>query len=212
MNKQQAQLEELKEIRSLMEQSSRFLALSGIAGVIVGAIAIAGIIVAYVHLGLFNNIQPYYEAINVNIDKGNKQNALFLLTVSLVVLVSSLMIGVVFTARKARKQKMAAWDATAKRMFINMAIPLLAGGIYAIILCYHGNISLIAPSMLIFYGMALLNASRYTINDIRYLGIIEISIGLLASVYVEYGLLLWGLGFGIFHIIYGLSIYIKYER
>lgn len=212
MDKQQAQLEELKEIRSLMEQSSRFLALSGIAGVIVGAIAIAGIIVAYVQLGLYNNIKPYYETINVTIDEENKQNALFLLQDSIVVLVTSLLIGVLFSARKAKKQKMAAWDATAKRMFINMAIPLVAGGIYTIILGYHGNVSLIAPSMLIFYGMALLNASRYTINDIRYLGIIEISIGLIASVFVEYGLLLWGLGFGIFHIIYGLSIYIKYER
>jgi hypothetical protein len=211
MDKQQAQLDELKEIRSLMEHSSRFLSLSGIAGVYAGITALVGITSAYVYLDLWNNNLAYYKLI-MGSNGSNYKYANFLFADSLVVLSVSILIGVFFSIKKAKKIGLAKWDATAKRMFINMAIPLVAGGVYAIILGYHGNISLIAPSMLIFYGMALLNASKYTINDIRYLGMIEIVLGLTASVFVDYGLLLWGLGFGVFHIIYGLSIYFKYER
>jgi len=211
MDKQQAQLDELKEIRSLMEHSSRFLSLSGIAGVYAGITALAGITSAYVYLDLWNNNLSYYELINYSKVSNNKYGN-FLFADSLIVLSVSILIGVFFSIKKAKKIGLAKWDATAKRMFINMAIPLVAGGIYAIILFYQDNIALIAPSTLIFYGMALLNASKYTINDIRYLGMIEIVLGLTASVFVEYGLVLWGLGFGVFHIIYGLSIYFKYER
>ncbi len=211
MDKQQAQLEDLKEIRSLMEQSSRFLSLSGIAGVYAGITALAGITTAYVYLDLWNNNLAYYELIKGG-NGSDYKYANFLFADSLVVLSVSILIGVFFSIKKAKKIGLAKWDATAKRMFINMAIPLVAGGIYAVILFDQDNIALIAPSTLIFYGMALLNASKYTINDIRYLGMIEIILGLTASVFVEYGLLLWGLGFGVFHIIYGLSIYFKYER
>jgi hypothetical protein len=211
MDKQQAQLDELKEIRSLMEHSSRFLSLSGIAGVYAGITALAGITTAYVYLDLWNNNLAYYELINGGNGYNNKF-ASFLFADSLIVLSVSILIGVLLSIKKAKKIGSAKWDATAKRMFINMAIPLVSGGIYAVILFYQDNIALIAPSTLIFYGMALLNASKYTINDIRYLGMIEIMLGLTASIFVEYGLLIWGLGFGVFHIIYGLSIYFKYER
>jgi hypothetical protein len=211
MDKQQAQLDELKEIRSLMEHSSRFLSLSGIAGVYAGITALAGITTAYVYLDLWNNSLAYYELINDSKVSNNKYGN-FLFADSLIVLSVSIFIGVLLSIKKAKKIGSAKWDATAKRMFINMAIPLVSGGIYAIILFYQDNIALIAPATLIFYGMALLNASKYTINDIRYLGMIEIMLGLTASIFVEFGLLIWGLGFGVFHIIYGLSIYFKYER
>jgi hypothetical protein len=58
----------------------------------------------------------------------------------------------------------------------------------------------------------LINASKYTFNDIRYLGFCEIILGLGAAVYVGYGLYFWALGFGILHIIYGAMMYYKYER
>ncbi|MES2397617.1 MAG: hypothetical protein V4549_16525 [Bacteroidota bacterium] len=69
-----------------------------------------------------------------------------------------------------------------------------------------------APSSLLFYGLALINASKYTLNDIRYLGICEIVLGLIASLYIGYGLLFWAAGFGVLHIVYGAVMYYKYER
>jgi hypothetical protein len=44
------------------------------------------------------------------------------------------------------------------------------------------------------------------------LGICEIGLGLIASIYMGYGLLFWAVGFGVLHIIYGIVMYMKYER
>ena len=84
--------------------------------------------------------------------------------------------------------------------------------LFCLVLLYHGIIGLVAPATLIFYGLALLNASKYTFNDIRYLGICEIVLGLLGSLFIGYGLIFWAIGFGVLHIIYGAVMYFKYER
>jgi general stress protein CsbA len=91
-------------------------------------------------------------------------------------------------------------------------IPLSAGGLFTLALIWRGMIELAGPATLIFYGIALFNAGRYTLNDIRYLGIIEIALGLLAVVFIGYTAIFWAIGFGLLHIIYGLLMYFKYER
>ena len=100
----------------------------------------------------------------------------------------------------------------AKRVLFNMMIPLAAGGFFSIILFFHGEFGLIAPAMLIFYGLALFTTSKYTFSDIRVLGLVEIVLGLISSFFIGYGLLFWAIGFGLMHIIYGIILYIKYER
>jgi hypothetical protein len=93
-----------------------------------------------------------------------------------------------------------------------MLIPLVGGGIFCLLLVYHGHVSLVAPATLLFYGLALINASKYTFNDIRYLGLTEMGVGLAATFWIGYGLLFWAFGFGVMHIIYGIIMYYKYER
>lgn len=203
MDNQFQTLEEIREIRSIMERSSRFLALSGIAGVVVGFIAIAGIAIAYVTLGLPLDGVAYDTLAH---------NQAFLLLDALIVLVISVLTAGFFAVKNAKKKGLPVWDNAAKRLIINFAIPLATGGVFCAILCYQGHIDLVAPSTLIFYGMALLNASRYSIDDIRYLGIIEIGIGLLAAAFIGHGLVFWALGFGLVHIIYGIGFYFKYEK
>jgi hypothetical protein len=66
--------------------------------------------------------------------------------------------------------------------------------------------------MLIFYGMALLNGSKYTYHEIRALGILEVLLGLIASMNLGHGLLFWALGFGVLHIIYGVLVWYRHER
>lgn len=211
MENQFQPLEDIKEIRTIMERSSRFQALSGLAGVVVGFIAIAGTVIAYAALGLsFDQVQ--YEAPGQYQYSSMKLNGTFLLLDAFVVLILSASTGILFAVRNARKKGLPVWDNAAKRLMINFAIPLAAGGIFCSILFYHGHFALMAPSTLIFYGMALLNGSKYSIDDIRYLGIIEIVIGLLAAVFIGYGLIFWALGFGLVHIIYGIRFYFKYEK
>jgi hypothetical protein len=100
----------------------------------------------------------------------------------------------------------------AKLTIINLFIPLFVGGVFCMILLSHHLIYLIAPTTLLFYGLALFNAGKYTLKEVRYLGLTEMLLGLFASYYAGYGLLFWALGFGILHIIYGTVMYFKYER
>ena len=211
MDKQFQTLEEIREIRSIMERSSRFQALSGIAGVVIGIFAIAGIAIAYAALGLsFDGVA--YDALAQSQYAPMLSNGVFLLIDALIVLILSALAAIFFAAKNARKKNLPLWDNAARRLFVNFAIPFAAGGTFCAILLYHGHTDLVAPSTLIFYGMALLNASRYSIDDIRYLGIIEIIIGLLAAVFIGHGLIFWALGFGLVHIIYGTRFYFKYEK
>ena len=128
------------------------------------------------------------------------------------VLIASLAAGIFFTVRKAKRKGQGIWDSTAKRVLINLFIPLAVGGLFCIELLYYRLVGLVPPATLIFYGLALINASKYTLHDIRFLGICEVILGLIASLFLEYALLFWALGFGVLHIIYGVVMYVKYEK
>ncbi len=212
MDQQQEQLDAIKDIRSMMERSSRFLSLSGLSGVFIGLIAIAGVLVAYSYLGISFQERGYYQLVIDQNGMLNQKAYQFLFTELLLMLALAIMFGIYLASRNAHSKKLPIWDATAKRLVINMAIPLITGALYCCVLLHQGQIALIAPATIIFYGLAILNASKYTLHDIRSLGILEIIIGLLASWYVDFGLLFWGLGFGVLHIVYGLYIYFKYEK
>lgn len=205
-------LDNLNEIKSLMEKSSRFLSLSGLSGVIAGLTALAGATLAYFYFdGKLFNPDFIFELLRgdyIEVTNG----ITFLLTDAIVVLIVAFAGAIYFTNRKAKKDEVKAWDKSAKRTLINLAIPLVTGGLFSLVLAYHLQISLIAPATLIFYGLALINAGKYTVKDIRYLGITEIILGLAASFFTGYGLILWIIGFGILHIFYGIIMYVKYER
>lgn len=207
MNQQQDQLATLHEIRNIMDRSSRFISLSGLSGVAAGVSALLGAGVVKWYL-VTNNIN-YNETLGLTL---TKDNIWFLVAVAGLVFILAFCSATYFTARNAKKKSHRVWDSKTERMLVNLFIPLAAGGIFSAILIYHDLLYLVAPVTLIFYGCALLNASKYTLSDIRYLGICEIILGLLASFFVGYGLLAWTLGFGVLHIVYGTLVYFKYER
>ncbi|QMU30905.1 hypothetical protein [Adhaeribacter radiodurans] len=207
MNQQQDQLETLHEIRSIMERSSRFLSLSGLSGISAGLSALAG--AAVVKWYFTQHSINYYQQVGGNL---TREDILFLLAVAVGVLILGFCTATYFTMRNVRKKNLRFWDNQSRRLLLNLAIPLATGGAFCAILIYHNILFLVAPAMLVFYGLALLNGSKYTLSDIRYLGIFEIVLGLFASVFVGYGLLLWTVGFGVLHIVYGTLVYFKYER
>jgi hypothetical protein len=212
MDKKQEQLDNLREIRSLMERSSRFLSLSGLSGVIIGLTAIAGVVAAYLYLGLSFDEPEYYQLATGENGEPNSSFYSFMLIDLILILIISLLAAGLLTFRKARKQGLPVWDASAKRLLQNLSVPLATGGIFCLILLYHGQLAFIAPATLLFYGLSLVNASKYTVVDLRYLGIAEIITGLTAMVFTDYGLLFWAFGFGILHILYGIIMYLKYEK
>lgn len=211
MDKNQEHLEAIRDIRTLMERSSRFLPLSGLSGILIGICALGCTAIAYSVLGIAIKDPGYHTLL---LENGQLSSSSFplLLTDFMLVLLIALSTGLLMAMRKAKKMKLPVWDATAKRMLANLAIPLVAGGIYCLILLYRGEIALIAPATLLFYGLALVNASKYTIVELRFLGILEITTGLMATLFADYGLLFWATGFGILHIVYGILIYYKYEK
>jgi len=204
MKEEQDYIQDLAEIRSMMERSSKFLSLSGMAGIMAGIYALTGAYIAYIVF----NFNP--DGISYSSFDSSSLSAIIFLAIS--VLVLALGTAIILSWKKALKRSERAWNSTSKRMIATMAIPLAAGGIFILILLSKGLIGLIAPSTLLFYGLALYNASKFTFDDLKLLGLIQMGLGLTSAWFVEYGLLLWALGFGMVHIIYGIYMHLKYER
>ncbi len=206
MTEEKEHLQAITDIRSMMERSSRCISLSGLSGVFSGIFALIG---AYLAIDRFETASDKYRVI------GGEELidiTIFFFEIAGAVLVSSLLVGTLLTIRNSKRKGIKIWDNSTKRLLINLAIPLIAGGLFCLVLLFHGIIGLVAPATLIFYGLALLNASKYTFDDIRYLGLCEIVLGLAGSFFIGYGLLFWAIGFGLLHIIYGTVMYFKYER
>lgn len=192
-------LDDISEIKNLMNRSSRFISLSGLSGIMAGIYAIIGAAIAFVYV--FPSHENYI----------NLHSMSFRLTVIILVSVALLSVGTALylSVKKAKKNGEQLWDATSKRLLINFLIPLVTGGIYIIIKLQGQHYGLTAALMLIFYGLALVNASKYTLGNIRYLGYAEIIIGLISAALPGYGFWFWVLGFGVFHIIYGSMMYLQ---
>jgi hypothetical protein len=195
-------LKDISEIKNIMNRSTRFLSLSGLSGILAGIYALIGAYLARQILEkTYSDNHNYIHRLNtIKID---------LLIIAFVVAFLSIATGYVLTRQKTKKQGVKIWDSTTKRLLFNFLVPLVTGGIFALILLYQGFYGFVAPATLIFYGLALFSASKYTIGTIKYLGIAEIILGLAAMNYIGLGLYFWVIGFGVFHIIYGTMMYLK---
>lgn len=207
-------LNTLQEIRSMMQRSSRFISLSGLSGIFSGVFALVGAWAAWWRTHSEEWIQRVGNTAmgNGQIKDINRVVIWFLILDALLVLSLSIAVSLYFTRKKALKNKQPMWGPYSRPMLINLAIPLLTGGIFSVILFYHGLIGLIAPAILIFYGLALINAGKYVFEEISYLGITEIVLGLFALYFTGQGLLFWAIGFGIMHIVYGALMYFRHDK
>lgn len=194
-------LKDLSEIKNLMTKSSRFISLSGISGILAGIYALIGAATAYWLFDTYN----YGEL------RSDKNLYTYIFIILLVVAIASAVTGMILTMRKAKKNNEKIWDNSSRRLLINFLIPLVTGGIYCLIILDQGGYGRTSGLMLIFYGLALVNASKYSLGNIKYLGYIEIILGLIASYFIGYGFWLWVLGFGVMHIIYGTWMHFKYD-
>jgi hypothetical protein len=195
-------LKDISEIKNLMDRSSRFISLSGLSGIFAGIYAIIGATIAFVYF--FPKNGEY-----VTLHSWNFKILLILLGA---VLLLSVVTAYLLTTQRAKRNNEKIWDSTTRRLLINFLVPLVTGGIYIIIKLNSQHYGLTASLMLIFYGLALVNASKYTIGNVKYLGYAEIIVGLLCAALPGYGLWFWLLGFGLFHIIYGSIVYIKEDK
>ena len=192
----------------MMERSSKFMSLSGRAGIMAGIYALAAAYIAYKILG-FNPD----EGASGTLNPGNlPDNLLEVISLAIIVLLLAIGTAIILSYKKANTRQEPLWNPTAKRLLLNMAVPLVTGGLLILIAISKGMIPFIIPFTLIFYGLALYGAGKFTYGEIRSLGLFQIALGLISALYTEYGLLFWALGFGILHIIYGIYMHYKYER
>jgi hypothetical protein len=205
MNKEEQQLEALRDIRKMMKDSSKFLSLSGMAGVFAGIYALGGALAGKMVLGRNYRDLSYdpgiFDALTVK-----------LVLICLAVLGLSIVTAYYLSAAKARKRGQNLFDHTSRKVFWSMAIPLMTGGLFCFAMLFHGMILMVSPAMLLFYGLALLNSSKYTMSEIRFLSYSEIALGVLAAFLPGHGLMFWALGFGVLHIVYGTIMWAKYDR
>lgn len=201
-------LEAIHDIRNMMKKSTRFLSLSGLSGIFAGIYALIGTTIAYWYIQSLSSHwhRDTIESVDIY------EVYLNFIVIAIGVLVLSIITAYFFSNRKAKRMGQNLFDHTAIRVLINLAIPLIAGGIFCLALLFHGSIVYIAPAMLLFYGIALINASKYTYDDIRYFGICEVVLGLINAFNLGNGLFYWALGFGILHIVYGTAMWFKYDR
>lgn len=212
MSKQIEQLDAIQDIKRLMERSSRFSALSGLSGAIAGLLALISSFITYSILDTpLSESISYADIWSASTESLTEKGMLILLNLGILLLLA-FGISAYLSAVNAKKQGASPFDLTARRMLLNFSIPLLAGAIYSAILLERGQIELILPATLLFYGMGMLNAGKYTIDLMRYLGICMIALGLLGSIFTAHGLLIWTIGFGLLHIVFGLIIYYKNEK
>ena len=197
--------EDLHTIREIMERSSKFLSLSGLAGIFAGACALIGAAIAWFFI-LDSEIIQYNEY------KQNSDIGFYLVLDAVLVLVFALLGAVYFSYRKASKAGQKLWTKSTQRLLIHLMIPLVSGGIFSLILIYRNNLELVIPVMLIFYGLSLVNAGKFTFSEIHNLGLTQIVLGILALIFTNQGLLFWTLGFGLMHIVYGMVMYYRHER
>ncbi|MEJ7643897.1 MAG: hypothetical protein WKF87_04850 [Chryseolinea sp.] len=198
---------DLLSIRTTMDRSAKFISLSGLSGILAGIYALGGAIAAY-----YTAFYPYsplgYRLISVN-----EPTILAKLTlIGAVVLGASIFTAFIFSQKKSRKHNVKLWSPASRMLLLKVAVPLVSGGLFILIMLYTGHFGLAAPATLIFYGIALIHGSANTVDEIRYLGFSEIFLGLICALYPGYGLIFWTLGFGVLHIIYGAIMYNKYDR
>lgn len=200
-------LKDIQDIKTMMSQSSRFISLSGLSGILAGIYCLIGAWMAYRTIHFDTSTAGAYRDLVIS-----EEAVIRLLIIAVSVILLSAATGIILSKRKAVKHNESMWNAASRRLLANFSIPLFTGGFFIIFLIEKNIFGLIAPLTLIFYGLACVNASKYTLGDVRYLGLTQIVLGLLSLWFLGYGLLFWALGFGVCHIVYGSLMYFKYDK
>jgi hypothetical protein len=202
MNKENY-LKDISEIKNMMSKSSKFISLSGLSGILAGCYALVGAGIAYWFFG--DKIENYYQ---------NLDNHLlnFILLDLAIISILSVTTAILLSTKKASSNNEKIWDSLTRRLLFNFITPLVVGVIYTLTVFLDKNYEQVAPLMLLFYGLALFNASKFTLGDIKYLGVTQIILGLLCAYIPAYGFWFWTIGFGLMHIIYGFIMYFKYDK
>ena len=134
-------IEDLQQIKSIMERSTKFLSLSGWSGIWVGICGLAASAILYTWQS------------NTSAAQVLSYNAVNLILLALITLGVALGGGLYFTIQKTRKQGIPFLTNVTKRLLLRFLFPLVLGGILCIVLYFILNLSSNLRYLLPFYFM-----------------------------------------------------------
>jgi hypothetical protein len=210
MNQSEQPLEDIRVIRKLMEESSRFLSLSGLSGIVAGVVGLAGAWVAHLVIKANNPYADWYLRPLAGGEAGHG-TVLELFGAMAIVLIVAFSVAVILSSRKARKSGLNAWTPVTRRMLVSLLVPLAAGGLFVLFTIKTVPANVTAASTLIFYGVAMMSAGKFTFGEIHWLGALEIATGLVCILLPQWTIIIWAAGFGVIHICYGLFMHLRYK-
>ena len=210
MNQSDQHLEDIKVIKKIMEESSRFLSLSGLSGIVAGLLALGGAVVANLII-TGNSMSEEWYSVPFTADPAGHRAVMLLFADMGAVLVLSLAAAIFFSSRKARKSGHNAWTPVTRRMLASLLLPLVTGGLFILITLSRVPANITVASTLIFYGLAVISAGKFTFGEIHWLGVLEVMTGLICLLLPQWSVLIWAIGFGVIHIGYGLFMHLRYK-
>jgi len=215
MNTENEPIQALEEIKQMMDRGSRFVSLSGWSGISAGICALVATWIAHQKISqyTFENSNDYNDMQGTYIFKdGHLLLANQLLVIGILTFLAAFFFAFLFTWLRSRKTSVSIWGFTARKVMINVAVPMIVGALFIWRIIDLGAYSFVAPACLLFYGLALINGSKYTVSEVRYLGYLQLVLGIISLWVMDYGLFFWAAGFGVLHILYGIVMLNKYER
>jgi hypothetical protein len=206
MSSNEQNLDAIREIRQMMDRSSRFISLSGWSGVLAGICALVGAWLARQKMQSYNQLDQNSPQACPNCLRND------LLVIAMVVFVVAFTGAILFTYLKSRGDGIAIWGSSARRLLWNTLLPMAAGAFLIGRMIELSQYELVASASLVFYGLALVNGSKFTLGEVRFLGYAILVTGIASLWWIGYGLYFWAFGFGVLHIVYGISMWLKYDR
>jgi len=128
---------QIEQIRDIMTRSTTFVSLSGLSGIAAGILAFVAVWQTYRILGtvwLGDNVFALLRESSAPVHS--------LMFVFLLTLIAALIAAFFFTWRRVRGLGQELWNMASKRFAIHLALPLLAGGIFALALLQRGAFEL----------------------------------------------------------------------
>ncbi|MBR1835514.1 MAG: hypothetical protein IJ785_08460 [Bacteroidales bacterium] len=205
-------IDTLREIKDLMQKSSRFQTISGISIIIIGIYAS---IVSFGAWLLLGNHEPYSWlpswATDFALNTPGRTWAAILCALVLLVLSFGTVCLMSYFKTKRVNQRFV-FDQTVRRSLWAFFVPAATGGLLCLAMLQQGHYGITSSFMLVFYGLALINSAHHTTSRLALLGYVELLLGIVDCFVVNQGLLFWFLGFGLWHIIFGIFFTLSNRR
>ena len=186
--------ENLRVIRQTMERSTKYSTLSGLSGVLIGLTAIVSVVVT--SRVLDGRLHAHQSAQAVYPELG----LLWLIELALAV-------GIEFACNKRRARHIG--KRVASPLGAHILVAALPSFVAALALtaffALHGLAPFVWGIWMLTYGLAICAVGLFSVRPVSYLGAAFVLAGAVTLLLpVQYSLLMMGLTFGGFHIVYGV--------